>query len=110
MKAIRFYTYFVFSALLLLALFGPRPLPAGAHNLRSSALSLAEPQSDSAAALSRGRTLLKQGHADQALSYLQNALSLYTQANNQRGIAAASDALGDLFLVQGQYSVALEHY
>src|SRR6185295_6050508 len=68
------------------------------------------PQTDSASALSRGRTLLKQGHADQALSYLQNALSLYTQANNQRGMAAARDALGDLYLVQGQFRVALEHY
>jgi CHAT domain-containing protein len=67
-------------------------------------------QSDSASALSRGRTLLKQGHADQALGYLQNALSLYMQANNQRGIAATRDALGDLYLIQGQYSVALEHY
>ena len=68
------------------------------------------PQSDPATALSRGRTLLKQGHADQALSYLQNALSLYTQGNNQRGIAASRDALGDLYMVQGQYQVALEHY
>lgn len=68
------------------------------------------PQSDPASALSSGRKLLKQGHADQALSYLQNARSLYTQANNQRGIAAARDALGDLYMVQGQYQVALDHY
>ncbi len=61
-------------------------------------------------ALSRGRTLLKQGHADQALGYLQSALDIYTEAKNQRGIAAARDALGDLYLVQGQYKVALEHY
>jgi len=67
-------------------------------------------QNDSSSALSRGRTLLKQGHADQALTYLQNALDLYTQAKNERGIAAARDALGDLYLVQGQYKVALDHY
>ena len=35
---------------------------------------------------------------------------LYTQANNHRGIAAASDALGDLYMIQGQYKVALEHF
>ncbi len=67
-------------------------------------------QGDASSALSRGRTLLKQGHADQALNYLQNALDLYTQAKNDRGIAAARDALGDLYLVQGQYKVALDHY
>jgi CHAT domain-containing protein len=67
-------------------------------------------QGEPSSALSRGRTLLKQGHADQALGYLQNALDLYTQAKNERGIAAARDALGDLYLVQGQYKVALDHY
>ena len=107
MQEIRFIKYLVVPALALVmvGLFH-LSFSAGAHSKTLSA----EPQTDSASALSRGRTLLKQGHADQALSYLQNALSLYTQANNQRGIAAASDALGDLFLIQGQYSVALEHY
>src|SRR5712692_5521147 len=68
------------------------------------------PQSDPNAALSRGRALLKQGHADQALGYLENALTLFTQSNSTRGIAAAQDALGDLYLIQGQYKVALDHY
>jgi CHAT domain-containing protein len=67
-------------------------------------------QTDPSAALSRGRSLLKQGHADQALGYFETALSLYTQANNPRGIAAAEDGLGDLYLIQGQYKVALDHY
>jgi CHAT domain-containing protein len=44
------------------------------------------------------------------LSYLQTALTSYTQANNQRGMAAARDALGDLYMVQGQYKIALDHY
>src|SRR6185295_13922855 len=70
----------------------------------------AAPQTDAATSLSRGRSLLKQGHADQALPLLQSALSSFTQANDARGIAAAEDALGDLYLVQGQYKVALEHY
>ena len=41
---------------------------------------------------------------------LQSALSSFTQSNDARGIAAAEDAIGDLYLVQGQYKVALEHY
>src|ERR1044072_7166736 len=107
MQEIRFTRYLVLATLLLVmvGLFHMSS-SVGAY---SKALST-EPQSDSGTALSRGRALLKRGHADQALSYLQNALSLYTQANNQRGIAATRDALGDLYLVQGQYSVALEHY
>src|ERR1041385_4088705 len=68
------------------------------------------PQTDASTSLSRGRSLLKQGHADQALPLLQSALSSFTQANDARGIASAEDAIGDLYLVQGQYQVALEHY
>src|SRR5436190_16883646 len=67
-------------------------------------------QTDPGTSLSRGRALLKQGHADQALPLLESALKSYTQANNARGIAASEDALGDLYLVQGQYKVALDHY
>jgi CHAT domain-containing protein len=70
-----------------------------------------EPQAnDPATALSRGRTMLRQGHADQALGNLETALNLYTQANNPRGIAATEDALGDLYMIQGQYKVALDHF
>jgi CHAT domain-containing protein len=107
MQEIRFTKYLVLPTLLLVmvGLFH-LSFSSGAQ----SKTLFAEPQTDSASALSRGRTLLKQGHADQALGYLQNALSLYMQANNQRGIAATRDALGDLYLIQGQYSVALEHY
>ena len=67
-------------------------------------------QTDPNTALSRGRALLKQGHADQALGYLESALQLFTQSNSSRGVAAAQDALGDLYLIQGQYKVALDHY
>jgi CHAT domain-containing protein/tetratricopeptide (TPR) repeat protein len=108
MKEIQFYKYLVPTALLIALLSSPFLFSAGAHNYSPS--SLAEPQSEPGAALSRGRTLLKQGHADQALGYLQTALTQYTQSNNQRGIAAARDALGDLYMVQGQYQVALDHY
>src|ERR1051326_6402683 len=68
------------------------------------------PQTDPATSLSRGRTLLKRGHADQALPLLESALSGFTSTNNARGVAAAQDALGDLYMIQGQYKVALDHY
>src|SRR5258707_1138571 len=112
MKAIRFYKYFVPTALfaLIVVLSSPLPFSVGANSLHYSTSSFIEPQNDANTPLSRGRALLKQGHADQALGYLENALSLFRQSNNSRGVAAAQDALGDLYLVQGQYKVALDHY
>jgi CHAT domain-containing protein len=77
-----------------------------ANNLDSAVI----PQTDPSTSLSRGRALLKQGHADQALSLLESALTGFTSTNNARGIAAAQDALGDLYMIQGQYKVALDHY
>ncbi|HEY6230402.1 MAG TPA: CHAT domain-containing tetratricopeptide repeat protein [Pyrinomonadaceae bacterium] len=68
-------------------------------------------QTDQAgSALQEGRRLLKRGKADQALGRLQTALNLYTTANNRKGIAAAHNELGDLYLRQGQNKIALEHY
>src|SRR6266550_6051955 len=61
-------------------------------------------------ALREGRRLLKRGKADQALGQLQSALKLYTAAKDNHGIAAANNELGDLYLRQGQYNVALDHY
>ena len=61
-------------------------------------------------ALQEGRRLLKRGKADQALGRLQTALSLYTATNNRKGIAAAHNELGDLYLRQGQNKTALDHY
>jgi CHAT domain-containing protein/predicted negative regulator of RcsB-dependent stress response len=69
------------------------------------------PQTDSAgAALQEGRRLLKRGQSDQALSQLQKALNLYTTAKSNHGIAATENELGDLYLRQGEYNVALDHY
>ena len=68
-------------------------------------------QADSgSSALREGRRLLKTGKADQALGQLQKALELYTTANNRRGMAAAHNELGDLYLRQGQNKTALGHY
>src|SRR5947209_20614535 len=78
----------------------------------SAAKVLIEPeQSEQAAeALRTGRNLLKRGQADQALVQLQNALNLFKAANDSRGVAAATDALGDLYVRQGQYAVAIKFY
>src|SRR3954454_5797875 len=61
-------------------------------------------------ALHEGRRLLKRGQADKALIQLRSALNLYTTAKNNSGMAAAHNELGDLYLRQGQYAIALEHY
>src|ERR1043166_6528803 len=88
--------------------FGLVFLPA-AHNVTATLL---EPQQADQVhqALSQGRTLLKRGHADQALVQLQTALRLFTSANNASGMAASHNELVYLYLRQGQYSVALDHY
>src|SRR6185503_19275449 len=77
----------------------------------ASTPSLSPQQSDQAGtALHEGRRLLKRGQADKALIQLKNALNLYTAAKNNSGMAAAHNELGDLYLRQGQYQVALDHY
>ena len=85
---------------------GPITLP-----LRANTVAAVVQQSDGAsAALREGRRLLKRGRADQALIQLRNALNLYTAAKNNSGVAAAHNELGDLYLRQGQYQVALDNY
>ena len=92
---------------LALALFAPVALPARANTTAATA----PQQTDQAgAALREGRRLLKRGQADQALIKLRNALNLYTAAKNNSGIAAAHNELGDLYLRQGQYQIALDNY
>src|SRR4029078_4779986 len=61
-------------------------------------------------ALHEGRRLLKRGQADKALIQLKNALNLSTAAKKNSGMAAAHTQPGDLYLRQGQYQVALDHY
>ena len=65
---------------------------------------------DARAKLDQGRKLLKLGKADQALGLLEQALKGFEAASDQKGVAVAQDALGDLYNRQGQYTVALEHY
>jgi tetratricopeptide (TPR) repeat protein len=96
----RFINFVLVASLLISA-------PAVTANSRS----VSTPQADSASsALREGRRLLKSGKSDQALGQLQKALQLYTAAKNKRGIAAAHNELGDLYLRQGQAKTALGHY
>jgi len=87
---------------------GPAVLSARANN-RIDGPPVQQPDQASTD-LKEGRRLLKRGHADQALIHLQNALKAYTAANNPRGMAFAQNELGDLYLRQGQYPVALDYY
>src|ERR1051325_5812369 len=108
MKRTQFYKYFGPTALAVVLATSLFPVPNVAHSHPGT--NTVEPQTDHSTSLSPGRPLLKQVHADQALPLLQSALSAFTQANNARGVAAAEDALGDLYMVQGQYKIALDHY
>lgn len=83
----------------------------GFSNKLATPSNLPVQQTDQAStALHEGRKLLKQGKADLALGQLQTALKLFTTANNKKGIAAAHNELGDLYLRQGQSKTALDHY
>src|SRR5947208_4728643 len=106
----KFYKYVVPTALVVAVIASPVLPSARADSRFGNMPPIAEPQTDPSTSLSRGRALLKQGHADQALPLLESALNSFTQTNNARGIAAAHDALGDLYMIQGQYKVALDHY
>ena len=85
--------------------------PAAFARAASGNASLPAQAADTASsALREGRRLLKRGKSDEALGKLQSALNLYTAAKNQKGIAAAHNELGDLYLRQGQNKTALGHY
>jgi CHAT domain-containing protein/tetratricopeptide (TPR) repeat protein len=100
------FVAFVLSASLLLGLV----VTALAHETSGAMTPVLQQPDQAGVALREGRRLLKRGKADQALGQLQTALKLYTASKNNHGIAAANNELGDLYLRQGQYNVALDHY
>lgn len=64
----------------------------------------------SRAELVKGKELLRRNRADQALASVSTALKSLKQAGDAQGEAAAHDALGDIFVQNGQYRVALQEY
>ena len=67
-------------------------------------------QQQADAALAQGRGFLRRNRADQALPLLESALELYRHVNVPAGMAAAQDAIGDIYVQHGQHEVALERY
>src|SRR5215204_4337690 len=107
-RVVNFPTVVNFSLAIVLAL---SPITFAARANTPGAPSLSPQQTDQAGtALHEGRRLLKRGQADKALIQLRNALNLYTAAKNNRGVAATHNELGDLYLRQGQYQIALDNY
>ena len=94
---------FAVCLVLLLAVIAPAPPSEAARTTPDAA-------SQAAAALAAGRAQLSRNRADEALPQLQNALALFTQANDTLGAAAARDAVGDIYQRQGQHAVALDNY
>jgi CHAT domain-containing protein len=84
--------------------------PTRAYNALKPTGTSVQQTDQAGGALQEGRRLLKRGKADLALGQLQTALALYTAAKNRKGIAAAQNELGDLYLRQGQSKIALDHY
>lgn len=80
----------------------PQPSPPAPSNMALAA--------EAQAALAQGQSLLRANRADQALPLLESALKLFTEAGDQVGAAATYDALGDVYIRQGQYELALPNY
>ncbi len=98
------YPKFIAAFLAVAVLGTPLTLPARANT------PVVQQADQAGAALREGRRLLKRGHADQALIQLRTALNLYTTAKNNSGIAATHNELGELYMRQGQYQIALDNY
>lgn len=60
--------------------------------------------------LDQGRNLLAQFNFYAALAPLSEALKSYKSGGDMNGIGVTSDALGDLYLQEGQYEVALGYF
>jgi tetratricopeptide (TPR) repeat protein len=58
----------------------------------------------------KGKELLEAGDETQAVSYFHNALIGFEQAGNEKGIANASDQIGDICAVRQEHEKALTHF
>ena len=57
-----------------------------------------------------GKKLRESGDDAQAASYFHNALISFEQDGNEKGVANASDQLGDICAVRGEHEIAIAHY
>ncbi|HZH32642.1 MAG TPA: CHAT domain-containing tetratricopeptide repeat protein [Pyrinomonadaceae bacterium] len=99
----------VCACLLALALLSPKGTSAAAPRASNETFG-ASNAGAARRALADGTALFRRNRADLALPLLESALRLFTEANDQNGLAAASDALGDIYLRHGQYATAGEHF
>lgn len=58
----------------------------------------------------QGKEVLQAGDEALAASCFHNALIGYEQSNNEKGIANASDQLGDICAARAEHEKAIEHY
>jgi CHAT domain-containing protein len=79
---------------------------------RETRLQSGAPQASTGAASERerGRALLHQGKAAEALIHLERALKQFQQSGDKAGEASALDLLGELYERQGNYDIALKHF
>ena len=69
-----------------------------------------EPSDPVQADYEKGRELRQSGDDTQAASYFHNALIGFEQADNQKGVANASDQLGDICADRMEHEKAIAHY
>jgi CHAT domain-containing protein len=102
----------VFACLLALAPLSPEVTSSAAASSPGANNATADAAKAEAGrrALAEGTALLRRNRTDQALPLLESALRLSTDANDRSGLAAASDALGDIYLRHGQFATAIEHF
>ncbi|HSR36863.1 MAG TPA: tetratricopeptide repeat protein [Desulfurivibrionaceae bacterium] len=70
----------------------------------------AEPKTQSQLDYEEGVELLKKEEVAQAANAFHNALKGFEEEKNDKGIANASDRLGDICLERGDFATALAHF
>jgi len=87
-----------------------KPQPTGTSATPTTSPTTTPQKTNGPALISQGRSELQRGSSDKALVSFQQALTVFKNANDNKGVGAARDALGDLYNRQGQYDVAFSHY
>jgi tetratricopeptide (TPR) repeat protein len=58
----------------------------------------------------KGKEFLEENDQGQAAAFFHNALKGFEQDNDERGVARASDQLGDVCMLREEYDAALSHF